>query len=254
MRDPVTSAAFEGEDGTLYPAFGIFRLRELVKRTAVFLHQQGVSFHGNPAIILHMTDCPIVPVLSFAGLQLDWEMNFGGNVYQERFPLHYGIPASTGATAGVSSHVLIDAKGCDGDSAKVVRSAMAMTFIYNIISHAIGSEGGPLAKSPFYFEAMNKIFANGYGRADNVLYAGVDPDNPVKITPATVKATTVKRADGGVMLLIGNLGAEADAKIDASKLTRGEAVDLMTGKVLGKGGVYTVKVEKESFALVLIKP
>ena len=254
VRDPVTSAAFEGEDGTLYPAFGIFRLRELVKRTAVFLHQQGVSFHGNPAIILHMTDCPIVPVLSFAGLQLDWEMNFGGNVYQERFPLHYGIPASTGATAGVSSHVLIDAKGCDGDSAKVVRSAMAMTFIYNIISHAIGSEGGPLAKSPFYFEAMNKIFANGYGRADNVLYAGVDPDNPVRITPATVKATTVKRADGGVMLLIGNLGAAADAKIDASKLTCGEAVDLMTGKVLGKGGVYTVKVEKESFALVLIKP
>ena len=59
---------------------------------------------------------------------------------------------------------------------------------------------------------------------------------------------------GGVMLLIGNLGAEADAKIDASKLTCGEAVDLMSGKVLGKGGIYTVKVEKESFAIVLIKP
>ena len=101
---------------------------------------------------------------------------------------------------------------------------------------------------------MNKIFANGYGRADNVLYAGVDPDNPVKITPATVKATTVKRADGGVLLLIGNLAGNANARIDASKLTRGEAVDLMTGKVIGKGGVYNVNVEKESFAIILIKP
>ncbi len=254
VRDPVTSAAFEGEDGTLYPAFGVFRLRELVKRTAVFLHQQGVSYNGSPAIMLHMTDCPIVPVLSFAGLQLDWEMNFGGNTYQERFPLHYGIAASTGAQAGVNPQVLIDAKGCDGDSAKVIRSAMAMTFVYNIIAHSIGFEGKPLNKSPFYKEAMNKLFANGYGKRDNVLYAGVDPDNPVRITPATVKATTVKRADGGVLLLIGNLAGDANARIDASKITKGEAVDLMSNKVIGSGGVYNINVAKESFAIVLIKP
>ena len=181
-------------------------------------------------------------------------MNFGGNTYQERFPLHYGIAASTGAQAGVNPQVLIDAKGCDGDSAKVIRSAMAMTFVYNIIAHSIGFEGKPLNKSPFYKEAMNKLFANGYGKRDNVLYAGVDPDNPVRIAPATVKATTVKRADGGVLLLIGNLAGDANARIDASKITKGEAVDLMSNKVIGSGGVYNINVAKESFAIVLIKP
>jgi len=254
VRDPVTSAAFEEADGTLRPAFGIFRLRELVKRTAVFLHKSGVSYNGSPAIMLHMTDCPIIPVLSFAGLQLDWEMNFGGNVYQERFPLHYGIAASTGAQAGVNPQVLIDAKGCDGDSARVVKSAMAMAFIYNIISHSIGSEGKPLSKSPFYHEAMSKIFAHGYGRRDNVLYAGVDPANPVKITPATVKATTVKRADGGVLLLVGNLDGNTTARIDAGTLSKGEAVDLMSGQVIGQGGIYDLAIDKESFAVIFIKP
>ena len=55
-----------------------------------------------------------------------------------------------------------------------------------------------------------------------------------------------------VMSLV-TVGAGA-AFTDAEVIQYKEAVDLMTGKVLGKGGVYTVKVEKESFALVLIKP
>jgi len=254
VRDPVNTAAWEDADGTLHPAFGIFASREMVKRTAVMLHKAGKSFNGTPPIVLHMTDCPLIPVLSFAGLQLDWEMNFGNDTYQQRFPLSYGINASTGAQAGTSPMVIIDINGCGGDSAKVIRSAIAMTFIYNITNHSFTINGDPLAKAPFYYQTLEQLYRHGFGKSDTVLIPALDPANPAKIEPASVKATIARCSDGNILLLIGNLDKKTTARIDIRSLTRGEAVDLLTNKTVGKGGIYNVNIDDEAYALVLVKP
>ena len=250
LTDPVTSEARETSSGAVQPVFGILTLRDLVKRTAVMMHQEKKDFCGYPALMLHMTDCPFVPVLSFAGLQLDWEAKYGEEVYQKRFPEAYGLTSTSGVQAGVCPVVIVNIAGVQGKEEKILRSAIAMSFLYNVIMDPrIG-----LRFTPFFRNILNKIYEFGYGNEDTTVIPAYAPENPVTAVPDRVKATVVRRADGALLLQIGNLGEAAEAEFDLHGLAKGEATDLMTGKKLGSGGRFKLSIADHDFALVEVRP
>ena len=249
LDNPFVSEAQELANGTIRAAWGIFALRELVKRTAIMMYQEKKDFCGYAPLMLHMTGAPFVPVLSFAGMQLDWEMNFSNMVYQKRFPTEYAITHSTGEQAGVFATGLLNFRGVpDEDLERVMRSAVATSFVYHV------DPSFKQSAPKWYRPMLDKIYEFGYGKLDTTVIPAFAPENPVTVTPDRVKATVAKRADGALLLRIGNLGEAAEAEFDLHGLAKGEATDLMTGKKLGSGGRFKLSIADHDFALVEVLP
>jgi hypothetical protein len=90
------TSAYERPDGSIMPSTGIWGLRELVKRTFVYMNQRGMR----PITMPHMTSTGILPVYSFATVQYDWEWKYSRGDVQYRFPREYILLVSTGELAG----------------------------------------------------------------------------------------------------------------------------------------------------------
>jgi len=89
--------AYKREDGSVMPSNGLWGLRELVKRTFVYMNERGMR----PITMPHMTSTNILPLYSFATVQYDWEWKYSEGDVQYRFPREYILLVSTGELAGV---------------------------------------------------------------------------------------------------------------------------------------------------------
>ena len=89
--------AYKREDGSVMPSNGLWGLRDLVKRTFVYMNERGMR----PITMPHMTSTNILPLYSFATVQYDWEWKYSEGDVQYRFPREYILLVSTGELAGV---------------------------------------------------------------------------------------------------------------------------------------------------------
>jgi len=96
--------AYRDADGEIVPAAGLWGLRELSKRSFVMMNELGME----PRTFAHMTSTSILPMLSFATMQLDWEWKVGEGDYQDRYSREYLQVATSGELAGVVSVPLWD--------------------------------------------------------------------------------------------------------------------------------------------------
>jgi len=90
------TAAYKRDDGSIVPSNGLWGLRELVKRTFVYMNERGMR----PITMVHMTSTNILPLYSFATVQYDWEWKYSEGDVQYRFPREYIMLVSTGELAG----------------------------------------------------------------------------------------------------------------------------------------------------------
>ena len=71
--------------------------------------------------------------------------------------------------------------------------------------------------SPLYNSMQKLVREFGYGTENIEHFPGYEADkNPVRCTPEHVRITTLKRNDGQLMLLVGNLGNAAKVKLNFS--------------------------------------
>ncbi len=91
------SDAYKRADGSTMPSNGLWGLRELVKRSFVYMNERGMR----PITMPHMTSTNILPLYSFATVQYDWEWKYSEGDVQYRFPREYILLVSTGELAGV---------------------------------------------------------------------------------------------------------------------------------------------------------
>ena len=80
--DLVGTEAYRTPDGDIQPASGIFNQRAQVRRCAVLQREHGWPDGKN---WVHMTNTALAPVLSFAGMNYDWEDTAGDMPLQERY-------------------------------------------------------------------------------------------------------------------------------------------------------------------------
>ena len=93
---PVTGGGYTRADGQFQPDTDIWLLRALAKRTAVMLTKMGRRNLTMP----HMTNAYLLPVFSWTTMNLDWEMQYGGTDFQDRFTRDYIRAASLGRQGG----------------------------------------------------------------------------------------------------------------------------------------------------------
>ncbi len=88
--------AYQGTDGAITPSTGLWGMRELSKRTFQYMNERGMV----PITMPHMTSTSILPMLSFATVQYDWEWKYSEGDVQGRFPREYIQLVSNGDLAG----------------------------------------------------------------------------------------------------------------------------------------------------------
>ena len=239
--------AIEVEPGKIMPYYPLFEMRELLKRSALFLHEEGRYLGGYPLLESHITDTVMIPLVSFNAVTLDWEMNFGSDPYPRRFSQPYILTNTVGTQTGTLGATIIQRdKTVPGDV--IERSVLAVQFANNLMS-------GKLYATPgmFYQNAINYIFDFGYEAEGTVIYPGYLKNNPVKINNKEVLATVVKRKDGEVLLMIGNVGKKAvKATFDLGNFASGTIYDAESKTIIGKGNRFTLPVEKYSYRLIQV--
>ena len=95
--DLVGTASYRMPDGEIQPASGIFNQRAQVRRCAVLQREHGWPDGKN---WVHMTNTALAPVLSFAGMNYDWEDTAGDMALQERYPRECILAQSIGRQFG----------------------------------------------------------------------------------------------------------------------------------------------------------
>lgn len=189
-----------GEDTGAYWPF--FKIRELIRRAATVSYEEGFLLNGRPMLMIHETDCNVVPWLSLASHALDWEMNFGDRPFPERFSEAYLVTNTLGTQTGATPMVLMNTSGSNGKAA--TESLMALCYAYGLLSqHDTG-----LTRIERFFTLRDLVFEFGYGEPDTNVFPCWDKANPVRQLDEKVRCTYVERADGEALLLVGNLGAE----------------------------------------------
>ncbi len=181
------------------PIWHFFKIRELVRRTAVTAYEHGLMLNGRPLLMIHLTDCNVVPWLSLASHGLDWEMNFGDKPYPQRFSDAYIQTDTLGTQTGVTPFVLVNAAGANGVAA--TKSALALTFAYGLLAQ---TDCG-ITRTPYFFQLRDAVWEFGYGEPTTEVFPCWRKDNPVKECTPGVRACFLRRADRQAMLLVGNL-------------------------------------------------
>ncbi len=98
------TAAYKTEDGSVMPSTGIWGLRELAKRTFIYMNERGML----PINMNHMSTTQVLPINAFYTVQYDWEWKFSEGDVHDRFSREYLLGVSNGEHAGVWPIMLHD--------------------------------------------------------------------------------------------------------------------------------------------------
>ena len=98
------TAAYKGENGAIVPTTGIWELRELAKRTFVYLNERGMF----PINMNHLSTTQILPINGFYTVQYDWEWHFSEGDVQTRYSKEYIQLVSNGEHAGAWPMIVHD--------------------------------------------------------------------------------------------------------------------------------------------------
>ena len=227
-------ASYRLPDGRIQPSMEIDNIRKLVRRSAVMMLELGRT----PDNMIHMTNTSILPVLSFAQQQLDWEDNDGLAPFQERYTKEYIRALSIGYQAGCLPCVLGKVSGKSGSKEMnwCIRTGAGV-----VLTHEI-RWARPDVKP--YWDAMERWFEFGYGTPEVKVYNYWKDDYPVRITGGDNTSIYMEKGDQA-RLLICSYGPDTtlDVSIDGKKIIG--ASDLETGKEIPvKDGKLQLKLAK----------
>ncbi len=214
----------------------IFALRELVKRTLVMSVEERRFLLSDPDyawLIGHMTDANIVPVTGLLSVTLGWEMKFGRQDYQDRFSEAFHLVQSLGTQTGTVPVAITSTSGSREERLHQHRTLYAVGFAFDMLN--FWDPGSREEDGSELFNAMQLLVRNfGYGTDKVEHFPGYAPqDSPVTAEPSQVRITVLKRNDGQIMLLVGNLGEAATVRLNFSGIRVRELQNAETGTVIG---------------------
>ncbi|GEM_PF-2588756 len=186
-------------DTQAVPIWHFFKIRELIRRVSVTSLEHGLMLNGRPILMIHLTDCNVVPWLSLASHGLDWEMNFGDKPFPQRFSDAFIQTDTLGTQTGVTPFVIVNSSGANGTAA--TQSALALTFAYGLLAQ---TDAG-ITRNAHFFKQRDTVWDFGYGDPTTEVYPCWMKGNPVKELTQGVRCCFIKRADNQAMLLVGNL-------------------------------------------------
>jgi len=128
-KDIVSGGAYVRDDGLLQPGVGLWHMREYLKRCAILCWQKGRPFTN----VSHMTNTQIVPINTWAGINLAWEWRYGDSDAHDRFSPDYCRAVCCGFQTGSRPTALLGLHVTKKDLRPwVARTAMGWTAVHEI--------------------------------------------------------------------------------------------------------------------------
>lgn len=247
--DTVGTEAYALPDGTIQPSSGLFNMRELVRRTAVFQHERKKRGYN----MAHMTNTAIAPILAFAGTLYTWEDRTGDTDFQDRWSRDYLRAESIGRQHGCVPYSLTLINGAHNDpkNAWVLRTAAAVA-----LTHEIKPSSGYIY--PAYWSNYVRLLEFGYGQPEVRVWNYWDADYPVHIEGSETSSLVASKPGSAIIVVCDyGKGGELKLRLDAA-LKLGNpftAKDPETGQpvTVGADGSITFPLQKHDFKLVLVE-
>lgn len=195
LYDPNTSSAYVTEDGSIQPALGLFNQREYMKRiwNTMNVHHGKTERPLNMAV--HMTNTFLLPLQTFATIQLDHELPLAQPVSPD-----YIRTEMTGIQCGNLPHALFAVSGKQNKYLKPLskkhrqRIEWAMRRVHEIYpSMGFNSDGGPL-------ETYIRNF--GYGSDQVEVYQYWLEDPAVTVSDDDVKWLALRNNETGEGMIV----------------------------------------------------
>ena len=248
--DPDTSSAVETSPGSFQLSYPIFGMRELLKRTATMLYCENKLLMGRPLLRLHMTNCNIVPFMSFGLMTLNWEHHYGSCDYQDRFQAPYILTECLGTQTGTVPNILVQASG-EEKIPWIYRTMLATIFAYDLMPFYLHQS--PLL--PVIKNTVNKIYGFGYGNPGVQVFPGWSPVNPVRLSRPDAKVTAAIKPRDAALLMIGDMGNGGELEIDLSglKFTGCKVYNAENGQLIGESAKVKITLKKHDFALLKVE-
>ena len=158
--DLVGSDAYVRRDGRIEPSTGLFNMRALVRRAAVLQTELGLESRRN---WVHMTNTAIAPVVSFAGLNYEWEDMPSNRPLHERYSRELIQAEATGRQFGNKTAVMayFAANDPQSDALKTLeRQGTGLCLTHEIWWGRVSAWGRAhrLLKSLGYADASAKVW------------------------------------------------------------------------------------------------
>ncbi len=247
--DTVAGGAWKDERGRIHPSLGLWNLRALIRRTAVMYYEQG----KRGVFVAHMTNTDILPILSFANVNLDWEWRYGDRDFQDRFPADLTVAETIGRKAG--NVPLILSGGFRNRKAPrypwVMRTRLGVCLVHELRVW----DHGPKETVEF----LRKLHAFGYGRPDCRVFNYWDEGFPVAARGVDARAIAMSRA-GKALVVVTDYGEGGNAvvRVDAAKLgvsPQARAADFETGRPIPGDAArgFSFRLKKHDFKALLIE-
>ena len=188
--------------------------------------------------MIHMTNTSILPVLSFAQQQLDWEDNDGLAPFQERYTKEYIRALSIGYQAGCLPCVLGKISGKSGSKEMnwCIRTGTGV-----ILTHELRWARPDV---DCYWDIMENWFEFGYGTPAVKVYNYWKKNYPVSITGRDNTSIYLEKGNQA-KLLVCSYGPDANLNISIKGKQITKAVNLETGKAIPvTNGKLQIKLAK----------
>jgi len=244
-RDIVSGGAYRRDDGTLQPACGLWTMREYLKRCAILCWQKGRPFVN----VSHMTNTQIVPINTWAGINLGWEWKYGDTDAHDRFAGDYVRTASIGLQTGSRPTVLLGLHVTKKQLRPwVARTCLAWCLVHEI--YPAWSYGEP------FQTVYEKLYDFGYG-TDACRVFPCWQRQPIRIEGIEAKALVVAK-EGAVAVFVTNTGRDGTCRLALDKSLGvkpdATATDAETGKPIARAGerTYSFPLKRHDFKLVFV--
>ena len=202
--DLVGTESFRTPSGDIQPSSGIFNQRAQTRRCAVLQAEHGWIDRKN---WVHMTNTALAPVLSFAGMNYDWEDVAGDSALQERYPKEAMQAQSLGRQFGNRVAVMAYFSTSDKEKLKWLhRTGVGACLVHEFNWHRVKE----------WREIDARITAWGYRNPTTRVWNYFDEDVPfpVEIRGGCEASLAMTRSAGGSLLSFPISKTEATAPSD----------------------------------------
>ena len=234
--------AYYLEDGKMQPSVGLFNMRELIRRTAVYMTERGRTQLNN---MVHMTNTAIAPICAFAQQNLDWEDNNGTNPFQQRYTREYIRAVSIARQFGNQPAALGLVPSVPGNE-WCLRTGTGVSVTHEIQWCKMGA-------SKSYVKVLEMMYGFGYGNDDVVkVHNYWDRDYPVAISGGESSSIFLEKGTEAQFMLC----SYDDDRSFTVKLPGkfSSAVNGETGKVVAlQDNTMNLPLAKHDFIFVILK-
>ena len=245
--DLVGTDAYMTETGEIQPSAGLYNLRSLVRRGSVLQTELGLESRRN---WLHMTNIALAPVLSFAGVNYDWEDRDGDKPLHERYPRASIQAATIGRQHGNQVAVMGYFATKDRESEKLKRLERCGAGL--CLTHEL-----QWTRVPAYREARRKLVECGYGASDAKVWNYWDEDEPFPVAIVGGETSALVLAHGSrTVVVVSDWSGGGDYMLTPNKNALGlapefRAHNLETGDECPvEDGAVKVTLGKYDYAMI----